>query len=212
MPTLLRLDSSSGGQASVSRKLTATFADAWRARGGDHTVVARDLHADPVPHLADASLHWPPRLRPAGAPMVPDAEEAQRQVIEQLLTADALLIGAPMYNYSMPSTLKAWLDQVHVPGLTAPFDGDTQPLRGRPAVIVTTRGAIYDEGTPTAGWDHVVPPLQLVLGEALGMTVHVVVVTRTLSTSVAALAGEREAFQREYDAASAELRRLARAL
>ena len=212
MPTLLRLDSSSSGQASVSRKLTATFTEAWQARGADHVVVARDLHADPVPHLADASLHWPPRLRPADAPSLPEADATQRQVIDQLLAADVLLIGAPMYNYSLPSTLKTWLDQVHVPGLTAPFDGDTQPLRGRPAVIVTTRGATYDAGTRTAGWDHVVPPLQLVLGEALGMTVHVVVVTRTLSTSVPALAGEREEFEREYAAAETELRGLAASL
>jgi len=212
MPTLLRLDSSSSGEASVSRKLTDVFSEAWQARDADHVAVARDLHAEPVPHLADASLHWPSRLRPVGAPSLPEAEAAQNAVIEQLLGADVLLVGAPMYNYSLPSTLKAWLDQVHVPGLTAPFDGDTQPMHGKTAVIVTTRGAIYDEGTPSAGWDHVVPPLQIVLGTALGMRVEVVVVTRTLSTSVAALVGERDAFEREFAAAGDELRRLATAL
>ncbi|MFC4242119.1 FMN-dependent NADH-azoreductase [Gryllotalpicola reticulitermitis] len=212
MPTLLRLDSSSSGEASVSKRLTTVFADAWQARDADHVVVARDLHADPVPHLPDASLHWPPRLRAADAPALPEADATQREVIDQLLAADVLLIGAPMYNYSLPSTLKTWLDHVHVPGVTAPFDGDTQPMRGRTAVIVTTRGATYDEGSPTATWDHVVPPLQIVLGEALGMRVEVVVVTRTLSTSVAGLAGERGAFEREYTAAADELRRLALAL
>jgi len=212
MPVLLRLDSSSSGAASVSRRLTDVFTTAWKERGDDHVVVERDLHADPVPHLADASLHWPPRLRAEDAPTLPEAEAAQAEVIEQLIGADVLLIGAPMYNYSLPSTLKAWLDHVHVPGVTAPFDGETQPLRGRLAVIVTTRGATYDEGTRTASWDHTVPPLRLVLGEALGMRLEVVAVTRTLSMSLATMAGERDAFEREYAVAADELRRLASTL
>jgi FMN-dependent NADH-azoreductase len=107
------------------------------------------------------------------------------------------VIGAPMYNYSMPSTLKAWVDLIHVPGVTAPFDQPTQPLAGRPVVIATARGAVYDPGTRTESWDHVIPPLQLVLGEGLGMTVHVVATSRTLADRVADLGRMRadEEFQ-----------------
>ena len=67
VPHLLQLDSAAALKNSRSREITATFADAWRDRGPQYTVTYRDLHADPLPHLADAVLHWPPRLRPEGA-------------------------------------------------------------------------------------------------------------------------------------------------
>ncbi|WP_181782134.1 FMN-dependent NADH-azoreductase, partial [Pseudonocardia pini] len=174
MPNLLHLDSSADLRHSRTRAITATFAEAWRTAGPDNLLTRRDLHRDPLPHLADADLHWPPRLRPADAAPPAEAETLQRELIEELLAADVLLVGAPLYNYSVPSTLKAWLDNVHVPGVTAPFDGPTQPLAGRPAIVVTSQGAVYDEGTPTAGWDHEVPMLRLLLGTALGMAVTVV--------------------------------------
>jgi FMN-dependent NADH-azoreductase len=97
----------------------------------------------------------------------------------------------------MPSSLKAWIDHIHVPGVTAPFDVPTQPLAGRPAVIVSTRGASYDPGSPTEGWDHVVPPLRLILGDALGMVVTVITADLTLAESVPALAAEIPRSRRE---------------
>jgi FMN-dependent NADH-azoreductase len=212
MPVLLQLDSSSAGADSVSRRLTAEFAAQWRGRGADHAVITRDLHAEALPHLPHASLHWPVRLRPSGAPAFPEAEARQSALIDELLGADALVIGAPMYNYSLPSTLKAWVDHIHVPGLTAPFDVDSQPLRGKPAVIVTTRGASYDAGSETEGWDHAVPPLRIILETALGMRVEAVAVSRTLALTVPAMAGERAAFDAEYAAAQQELARLAAVL
>ena len=105
-----------------------------------------------------------------------------------------LLVGAPLYNYSMPSTLKAWIDYIHVPGLTA---GDEQPLAGRPAVIITSRGASYDEGSPTAGWDHAVPALQLILGESLGMSVTVITTSLTLAEMIPELAAQTERSREE---------------
>jgi FMN-dependent NADH-azoreductase len=190
VPTLLQLDSSADLTNSRTRALTAATATAWRKRGSDYQVVVRDLHSDPLPHLRTPAQHWPARLR--GAATVPDdLEELQRSVLEELMAADAVVIGAPMYNYSMPSTLKAWVDLIHVPGITAPFDEPTQPLAGRPVVIVTARGAAYDPGTRTESWDHVVPPLQLVLGEGLGMTVHLVATSRTLADRLPDLGGEQ---------------------
>jgi FMN-dependent NADH-azoreductase len=183
VPTLLQLDSSADLTGSRTRALTAAVADAWRERGPAHQVVVRDLHVDQLPHLRTPAQHWPVRLR--GDASVPDdLEELQRVVLKELMAADAVVVGAPMYNYSMPSTLKAWVDLIHVPGVTAPFDEQTQPLAGRPVVIATARGAAYDPGTPTENWDHVIPPLQLVLGEGLGMTVHVVATSRTLADRV----------------------------
>lgn len=209
MPTLLHIDSSYDPNG-FSRRLTSVFAEAWLARGTDHTIVRRDLHADPVPHLAHSALHWARELRGDVTVDLVEADAAQQAVLEQLLAADVLLIGAPMYNYSLPSTLKTWIDHIHVPGVTAPFGGDTQPLRGRAAVVVTTRGsAAYDEGSPTAHWDHVLPPLRLVLGDALGMRLEEVAVSRTLSQTLPSLAGERDRFDAEFAAASRRLVELA---
>jgi FMN-dependent NADH-azoreductase len=204
MPHLLHLDSSADLEHSRSRALTAAFADAWRAAGSDHVVTHRDLHRDPLPHLADASLHWPPRLRPADARPPREAQALQQILLDELLAADVLLVGAPLYNYSLPSALKAWIDHIHVPGVTAPFDDPSQPLAGRPAVVVTSRGGAYDEGTPTAGWDHAVPVLQIILGEALGMTVQVITASVTLADLVPAMAGEVARSREELAAALRE--------
>lgn len=211
MPMLLQLDSSADVAGSVSRSITATFVDAWSGLSDDHRVVRRDLHTDPLPHLADAALHWPTRLRPADADPPADAEALQQEVIEELLAADAVVIGAPMYNYSLPSTLKAWIDYIHVPGVTAPFDDDSQPLAGRPAVIISSRGGIYDPGTANDGWDHTVPPLQIILGDALGMEVSVITASRTLSRVVPGMAGETEAADAELETAHRRAAELAAA-
>src|SRR6202012_6217267 len=96
VPHLLHLDSAAALKGSRSRELTATFADTWRARGPEFTVTYRDLHRDPLPHLADAVLHWPPRLRPEGAawvgPAVLAAAEAQQdELVAELPAADVVL-------------------------------------------------------------------------------------------------------------------------
>jgi FMN-dependent NADH-azoreductase len=168
-------------------------------------VIVRDLHADQLPHLRTPAQHWPHRLR-RGEVVPEDLEELQRSVLTELLAADAVVIGAPMYNYSMPSTLKAWVDLIHVPGVTAPFDEQTQPLAGRPVVIATARGGAYDPGTRTEGWDHVVPPLRLVLGEGLGMTVHIVATSRTLADRLPDLGGEQA--EKEFRTALRQAARL----
>src|ERR1700712_3436140 len=183
MPTLLHLDSSADLATSRSRAITATFADTWRSLGDDHSVVYRDLHREALPHLSDAALHFPPHLRPADASPSPDQEALQQAILAELLAADVLLVAVPLYNYSMPSTLKAWIDYIHVPAVTAPFDDPAtqQPMAGRPAVLVSTRGGSYDRGTPSEFNDHAIPALKLILGDSLGMTIETIVDTRTLS-------------------------------
>jgi FMN-dependent NADH-azoreductase len=212
MPHLLHLDSSAALSNSRSREVTATFAKEWLGRGPEFTVTYRDLHASPLPHLADAALHWPERLRPAGAEgtggtagadraAFEAGEKVQDELISELLAADVLLVGVPLYNYSVPSSLKAWIDHIHVPGRTAPFDGQTQPLAGRPAVLVSSRGGSYDAGSPTEGWDHAIPVLQLILGTALGMNVEVITTSLTLAETVPALADELDRSRAELSAA-----------
>jgi FMN-dependent NADH-azoreductase len=209
MAHLLHLDSSADLQTSRSRALTATFVDAWLAADPGNTVTTRDLHLDPVPHIADASLHWPSRLRAPGSTPPPEAEALQADLLDELIAADALVIGAPLYNYSLPSTLKAWIDHIHVPGVTASFDGDTQPLAGRPAVVITSRGGSYDAGTPTADWDHEVPALRLILGDALGMEVTVISTSLTLAEEIPSLAPQIERSREELAAAHAAAASLA---
>ena len=134
MPQLLQLDSSADLVNSTSRALTARFADTWRDLGPEHTVVVRDLHADPLPHLPTSALHWAPRLRTASETAPPEAEGLQHKLIDELTSAAVVVVGAPMYNWAVPSTLKAWIDYVHVLGLTAPIDGPTRPFAGKPIV------------------------------------------------------------------------------
>ncbi|TFC80343.1 FMN-dependent NADH-azoreductase [Cryobacterium sp. TMS1-20-1] len=214
MPILLQLDSSADLVTSRSRAITATFADTWRSLGADHTVVHRDLHREPLPHLTDAVLHFPPRLRPADANPSAEQEALQQVLISELVAADVLLIGVPLYNYSMPSTLKAWIDYIHLPAVTAPFDdpASQQPLAGRPAVLVSTRGGVYDAGTSTEFDDHALPALSLILADALGMTVETIVATRTLSERFGAPADEVAKQHHELAAAHESAAQTARRL
>lgn len=209
MPRLLQIDSSAELDSSVSRDLTRLFADIWRGRGPEFTVVERDLHRNPLPHLPAAELHYAARLRRAGAAVDPAAEALQAQLIEEVTTADAVVIGAPMYNWSLPSTLKAWLDYLHVLGTTVPFDTPERPLAGIPAVVISSRGNTYAAGTPGAGTDYTVPPLRQVLGVSMGMDVTVVTVDLTLAERIPAMAALAEQAEAGAAAARATVRRLA---
>jgi len=199
--SLLHLDSGADADNSLSRKLTARFADSW---SGARTY--RDLHADPLPHLEHSAMHWPPATWPPGL-VSPEAAALQQTLLDELAAADVLLVGAPMYNYSLASTLKAWIDRIHLPGVTT--GPGTTPYAGKRAVVVSTRGLTYDEG-PNAGWDHAVPVLELVLGTALGMQVEVLKVDFTLADTVPALAEHAQTFHAQRDAASERLAELAR--
>lgn len=188
MPALLHLDSSADLHSSVSRSLTALFADTWRSLGAEHTVLVRDLHRSPLPHLPDAGLHYAPRLRTSIERPDPDAEALQAELIAEVTNADVVVVGAPMYNWSLPSTLKAWIDYIHVLGTTVPFDTPDAPFAGKPMVIVSSRGNTYAAGTPGEDTDSVIPPLQQTLGASLGMSVSVVTAELTLAERIPPLA------------------------
>ena len=210
MPHLLHLDSSADPRSSSSRAVTAAFVRGWQERGAAFTVTSRDLQADPPPHLPDAALHWAPRLRSADETVDPADELRQQGYLDELLAADVLLVGAPMYNWSLPSTLKAWLDHVHVLGTTVPFgEYEARPLAGRTAVVVSSRGASYDSGGEQASWDHTVPPLELVLGQSFGMQVSVITLQLTLADRVPAMADLRGQAAAEADAARSYAEELA---
>jgi FMN-dependent NADH-azoreductase len=205
MSTLLHLDSSADVHGSVSRHLTARFADGWVQCG--HRVVRRDLFVDQPPHLPDNALHWSPSLRLAGESVTAEDERYQQELCTELLEADVVLIGAPMYNWSVPSTLKAWIDWVHVPGLTAPGGPtDPAPLGGKPVVIVSARGLAYGPGTGMD--DHELAALTQLFAGSMRMELHPVLAELTLADRVPDLASKSTAGAASRAAAAAEIDRL----
>lgn len=186
MATLLHLDSSVfPGTASASRTVTETFRKAWEEQHPDGTVIYRDLSANPVPHLdthaATAGLSDPATHTPEQAA----AFTERLKLIEELEQADAVLIGAPMYNFTIPSTLKAWLDHVILVGRTA---GENPSAKGTPVTIVATRGGGYGEGTPRAAFEYAQSYLTAVFKDMLQADVDVIVSELTLAKSVPAMA------------------------
>jgi FMN-dependent NADH-azoreductase len=209
---LLRLDSSADVRSSKSREVTEAFAAKWISRGPDYTIVHRDLVKNPVPHVVDSALHWAKDLRTPDEAPPPVYERVQQEILDEIAAADVLLIGAPLYNYSVPSTLKAWIDQIHVLGVTAPFgDKETQPYKGKPVVVVASQGLAYDDG-PQQGLDHGVPVLQEILGRALGMDVTVLYTRYTLAARIPALAPMAGRASAEHEAALSQAAELAATL
>lgn len=180
MATLLHIDSALWPEsASASRAVTAAFRQAWEEQHPDGTVVYRDLNANPVPHLstfaASAGYADPAEHSPEQA-----AAFAERlKLIEELESADAVLIGAPMYNLTVPSTLKAWLDQVVLLGRNVATENST--TKGKPAYVVASRGGAYGPGAPREGYEYVQNFLQAVLGDMLGMEVDFIVPELTVA-------------------------------
>ena len=155
---LLHIDSSLRTDASRSRKLSAYYADAWRAAHPDGTVTYRDLAADPLPHLDEVAFtanFVPAEQR---TPEQRAARELTDVIVGEVLAADTIVIGMGLYNFGVPSTVKAWFDRIVVPGVTLGEEGGT--LGGRTLVFTTAAGGGYRPGTPREGWDHREPWLR----------------------------------------------------
>ncbi|QDN62996.1 FMN-dependent NADH-azoreductase [Streptomyces sp. RLB3-17] len=179
MATLLHIDSSVfPGEASSSRSVTDAFRRAWEEQHPQGTVIYRDLAAAPVPHItADAwsAGYAAPREH---TPEQSAAFAARVKLIEELEQADAVLIGAPMYNFSIPSTLKAWLDNVLLLGRTA---GETPSAQGTPVIVVASRGGSYAAGTPREDYEFVQNYLEAVLKNTLGLDLDFIVPELTMA-------------------------------
>jgi FMN-dependent NADH-azoreductase len=162
---LLHLDASARIHNSTSRALTALFAAHWRAAHPDGVVSYRDVGSDPPPHMSDALV---------GAMFVPLALRTSEQIavtayqerlIHELELADTIVLGVPMYNFGVPSALKAWIDHVVVFGRTV----DKGLFDGARVVIITARGGAYGPGTPREACDFQEPYLRTILG-LVGLT------------------------------------------
>ncbi|MBE1531026.1 FMN-dependent NADH-azoreductase [Actinomadura algeriensis] len=156
MSTLLHLDSSAR-RRSVSREIGGAFAAAWRAAHPDGRYVHRDLAADPVPVIGEAWTELCDHVLEHGITEIARYKEAVRTparaaawaivepLLDELVAADVVLIATPMYNYTVPASLKAWIDQVTFPRMS---------LAGRRFVIASARGGAYSPGAPKEPYDH----------------------------------------------------------
>ncbi|WP_428027611.1 FMN-dependent NADH-azoreductase [Altererythrobacter sp.] len=160
---ILRIDSATTGDQSISRKLTGQITEHLLARNPGATLVSRDLASDPLPHIDEvttAAIRTPPETH-EGA--VAAAFPAERAVLDEFLASDIVVIGAPMYNFSIPSQLKAWLDRLGVPGVTFRYssNGPEGLAGGRKVIIASSRGGAYETGGPA---EHQESLLKIFLG------------------------------------------------
>jgi FMN-dependent NADH-azoreductase len=152
---LLHLDSSALGAASVSRKLTSEIVARQRALHPDLRVIYRDLAADPALHLTGA--HMAARQGAANEDAIINADLIKGNAyLGELLASDILVIGAPMYNFSIPTPLKAWIDRIAVAGKTFRYtaNGPEGLLKNKKAFIASARGSVFVAGSPAAGNEH----------------------------------------------------------
>lgn len=153
---LLHIDSSVSGENSVSRQLTRDVVAEWEKREPEFELTYRDLAArPPVPLSADTVVA---RQRPIQE--LDSAQRAERALDEELvsefLAADVIIIGAPMYNFSVPSQLKAWIDRILIAGRTFRYGANgPEGLAGsdKRVIVVSTRGGIYSSA-PASAMDH----------------------------------------------------------
>lgn len=167
MTTILQINSSLFSAQGVSSQLADEFVARWMARDPKAQVIRRDLGADPVPHL-DAerltAIMSPVAQRSPEQQAIADAAEA---LIREIQEADVLVLGLPLYNFSVPSTLKAWFDHIARAGITFRYteNGPEGLLKGKKAYVFATRGGRY-QGTPA---DSQTPFVETFLN-FLGMT------------------------------------------
>jgi FMN-dependent NADH-azoreductase len=165
MPTLLHLDSSPL-EGSISRELTREFVRTWQNSRSDGTVIRRDLAANspkPVDTTWIYSSHTPEASR---TPEQKAALAPSDELIAELERADEYVIGVAMHNFSIPSVLKLWIDQVVRSGRTFAYaeSGPQGLLRGKKATILAASGGVYEAGTPASALNFIDPYLKTILG------------------------------------------------
>jgi FMN-dependent NADH-azoreductase len=171
MSKLLLVTSSIFGDQSKSTQLAGEFVQAWRRTHPGAAVVERALTPESIPHLS---------LNALGALMTPAEQRSSEQhatvafadrLIEELEAADTIVLAVPMYNFSIPSTLKAWIDHVARAGRTFRYTaaGPEGLLKGKKVFVITGRGGVYTGDSPAKVFDFQEPYLRGVLG-FLGLT------------------------------------------
>jgi FMN-dependent NADH-azoreductase len=179
---LLHLDSSILGDNSASRKLSAAIVEQLTQATPGLDIISRDLALQPLSHLSGEHLAAAQGVVPEPPAMQKDVAASQA-ALEEFLAADIVVIGAPMYNFGIPSQLKAWIDRIAIAGKTFRYTANgPEGLAGNKRVIVAvSRGGFYGAGQPAAAFEHVESYLRVVFG-FLGVTDLEIVVAEGLRT------------------------------
>lgn len=156
MANILHIDSSPRGERSISRTVTSDLIAAWKRSHPDDSVTYRDLGHHPVPHVDEpwiAAAFTSPTER---SPELQQAIKLSDALVDEFLAADRYVFGVPMYNFSVPSTFKAYIDQIVRVGRT--FALNEQGFAGlvdssKKMIVITARGGSYQQGTPAAAYD-----------------------------------------------------------
>ena len=162
---LLHIDSSILGGNSASRKLSAAMVEQLTKTTPGLEVVYRDLAVAPLSHLSGEHLAAAQGAVPE-SPATRKDIAASQAVLDEFLNADTVVIGAPMYNFTIPSQLKAWIDRILVAGKTFKYSAaGAEGLAGNKRVIIAiSRGGFYGAGTPAAVGEHLETYLRWVFG------------------------------------------------
>ncbi|WP_218082725.1 FMN-dependent NADH-azoreductase [Anthocerotibacter panamensis] len=166
MAHILHIDSSPRGDRSHSRTLAQEFITAWKTAHPEDTFSYRDLGHAPVPHVDEAwiaAAFTPPDAR---TPELDAAIKTSDALIDEFLAADRYVFSVPMYNLNIPSTFKAYIDQIVRAGRTfgVTSEGYKGLVEGRKLLIITARGGMFRPGTPAASYDFQEPYLRGIFG------------------------------------------------
>jgi FMN-dependent NADH-azoreductase len=162
---LLHIDASIQGANSASRQLSAAVVERLRKLTPGVEVIYRDLAARPLAHLSGAHLAAAQGATPESPTLQQDLAASQA-VLEEFLAADIVVIGAPMYNFTIPTQLKAWIDRILVAGKTFRYgaEGPVGLAGNKRVIIAISRGGLYGPGAPAAVLEHLETYLRGVFG------------------------------------------------
>lgn len=180
---LLHIDASILGGNSVSRQLSAAAVERLRKATPGLEVTYRDISSAPLSHLSGAHLAAAQGATPETAAMRADVA-ASAAALDEFLAADIVVIGAPMYNFTIPSQLKAWIDRILVAGKTFKYSetGVEGLAKGKRVIVTITRGGFYGADTPAAAGEHLETYLRWVFG-FIGVTDLEIILAEGIQTS-----------------------------
>jgi FMN-dependent NADH-azoreductase len=135
--TILHIDASINGENSATRAISRSIVDQLTIERGGADIVYRDLAAEPLPHLTLAAF-------------------ADTSVLDEFMGADTVVIGAPMYNFTLPTQLKAWIDRIVISGKTFRYtaNGPEGLAKGKRVIVALARGGFYNQGSPASALEH----------------------------------------------------------
>ena len=171
MSTILILTASPRGERSVSRSLTTGFAGLLAQHHPGDTILLRDIGHHPVPHVTEPWVVGAFAPAEAQTPESKAAIAVSDQLVEEFLSADRYVFGVPMYNFNIPSTFKAYIDQIVRAGKTYAVgpNGYEGLVKNKKALFITSSGGAYPPGTPMAAYNFQEPYLRVIFG-FIGLT------------------------------------------